>query len=68
MACRQATIVLIALGALPLSAHAKIAGNHGSNAYTIKGTFPQDKEAMLEKISWMRQHPEVIRPEGLRGF
>jgi radical SAM superfamily enzyme YgiQ (UPF0313 family) len=42
--------------------------NHGSNAYTIKGTFPQDKQAMLEKISWMRQHPEVVRPQGLRGF
>ncbi|HSG74128.1 MAG TPA: radical SAM protein [Nitrosopumilaceae archaeon] len=42
--------------------------NHGSNAYTIKGTFPQDKDAMLEKISWMRQHPEVTRPKGLRGF
>jgi len=42
--------------------------NHGSNAYTIKGTFPQDKEAMLEKIAWMRQHPEVVRPKGLRGF
>ena len=23
--------------------------NHGSNAYNIKGTFPQDKEEMLEK-------------------
>jgi len=42
--------------------------NHGSNAYTIKGTFPQDKGAMLEKISWMKQHPEVIRPKGLRSF
>ena len=42
--------------------------NHGSNAYTIKGIFPQDKDAMLEKISWMKQHPEVSRPEGLRGF
>ena len=42
--------------------------NHGSNAYTIKGTFPQDKESMLEKISWMRNHPEAIRPKGLRGF
>jgi len=31
-------------------------------------TFPQDKEAMLEKVAWMRQHPEVIRPKGLRGF
>ena len=42
--------------------------NHGSNAYTIKGTFPQDKESMLEKISWMKNHPEAIRPKGLRGF
>jgi radical SAM superfamily enzyme YgiQ (UPF0313 family) len=42
--------------------------NHGSNAYTIKGTFPQDKQMMLERISWMKQHPETVRPEGLRGF
>jgi len=42
--------------------------NHGSNAYMIKGTFPQDKDSMLEKISWMKEHPEVCRPEGLRGF
>lgn len=42
--------------------------NHGSNAYTIKGTFPQDKQMMLEKISWLKQHPETVRPQGLRGF
>lgn len=42
--------------------------NHGSNAYTIKGTLPQDKQAMLEKIDWMKQHPEIMRPQGLRGF
>jgi len=42
--------------------------NHGSNAYTIKGTFPQDKEEMLDKIKWMKQHPEIMRPQGLRGF
>jgi len=42
--------------------------NHGSNAYNIKGTFPQDKEDMLKKVSWMREHPEVVRPQGLRGF
>ena len=42
--------------------------NHGSNAYQIKGTFPQDKQSMVEKISWMKQHPETIRPQGLRGF
>lgn len=42
--------------------------NHGSNAYTIKGTFPQDKQKMLEQIKWMKEHPEVVRPQGLRGF
>jgi len=42
--------------------------NHGSNAYTIKGTFPQDKQKMLDNIRWMKEHPEVIRPQGLRGF
>jgi pyruvate-formate lyase-activating enzyme len=42
--------------------------NHGSNAYTIKGTFPQDKQDMLDKIDWMKQHPEMMRPQGLRGF
>ena len=42
--------------------------NHGSNAYNIAGTFPQDKDEMLEKIGWLNKHPENIRPEGLRGF
>jgi coproporphyrinogen III oxidase-like Fe-S oxidoreductase len=42
--------------------------NHGSNAYSISGTFPHDKKIMLEKISWMKTHPEVVRPKGLRGF
>ena len=42
--------------------------NHGSNAYNIKGTFPQDKNAMLERIAWMKQHTEAVRPKGLRGF
>jgi coproporphyrinogen III oxidase-like Fe-S oxidoreductase len=42
--------------------------NHGSNAYAIKGTFPQDKQNMLKQISYMRTHPEIARPKGLRGF
>ena len=42
--------------------------NHGSNAYTIKGTFPQDKQQMLDQIKWMKEHPEIVRPQGLRGF
>ena len=42
--------------------------NHGSNAYNVAGTFPEDKQSMLDKITWMKEHPEVVRPEGLRGF
>lgn len=42
--------------------------NHGSNAYPIGGTFPQDKGAMLERISYLREHPEMCRPAGFRGF
>ena len=42
--------------------------NHGSNAYPIGGTLPQDKELMLQKISYLREHPELCRPMGLRGF
>ncbi|HJW20363.1 MAG TPA: radical SAM protein [Candidatus Nitrosotalea sp.] len=42
--------------------------NHGSNAYPIGGTFPQDKQAMLDKISHLKAHPELCRPVGLRGF
>ena len=42
--------------------------NHGSNAYPIGGTFPQDKQSMLQKISHLRANPELCRPVGLRGF
>ena len=42
--------------------------NHGSNAYNIAGTFPHEKDAMLEKISWLKEHPENVRPEGFRAF
>ena len=42
--------------------------NHGSNAYTVKGTFPQDKQEMLDKVEWMKDHPEIVRPQGIRGF
>ena len=42
--------------------------NHGSNAYNIGGVFPDEKNTMLEKISWLKEHPENIRPEGFRAF
>ena len=42
--------------------------NHGSNAYNIGGTFPDEKKAILEKISWLKEHPENVRPKGFRAF
>jgi len=42
--------------------------NHGSNAYNKAGIFPHEKAAMLEKISWLIEHPENVRPEGFRAF
>ncbi len=42
--------------------------NHASNAYSIKGTLPIDKNDMIKKIIWMKKHPEISRPSGLRGF
>ena len=42
--------------------------NHGSNAYPIGGTFPEDKEKILEKIVYLKEHPELCRPIGFRGF
>lgn len=42
--------------------------NHGSNAYMIRGTLPQDKQAMLEQVAYSKQHPGTARPRGLRGF
>ena len=42
--------------------------NLGSNAYNIAGTFPDEKEMMLRKISWYKDHPEQIRPQGFRAF
>ena len=34
--------------------------NHGSNAYNIAGTFPDDKKEMLEKVGWLTKHPENV--------
>jgi len=42
--------------------------NHGSNAYPIGGTLPGDKNEILEKISYLKGHPELCRPQGFRGF
>jgi len=42
--------------------------NHGSNAYNIGGIFPDEKDEMLKKIVWLKEHPENVRPEGFRAF
>jgi len=42
--------------------------NHGSNAYPIGGTLPQDREELLSQINYRKHHPEIARPMGLRGF
>ena len=28
----------------------------------------EKEEVLLEKISWLKEHPENIRPEGFRAF
>ena len=42
--------------------------NHGSNAYSIGGIFPDEKDEMLKKIDWLKGHAENVRPEGFRSF
>ncbi|MDI1496099.1 MAG: radical SAM protein [Cenarchaeum symbiont of Oopsacas minuta] len=42
--------------------------NHGSNAFYVKGTFPAEKNSMLEQIAHMKKNPQLARPQGLRGF
>lgn len=42
--------------------------NHASNAYTLGGTLPQDKQNILNKISVLEEHPELARPKEVRRF
>ncbi len=42
--------------------------NHASNVYSIGGNLPQDKEKILEKISYLKDHPEILKPKVLRRF
>jgi len=42
--------------------------NHASNIYSISGTLPQDKNTILEKIRYLKFHPEKIKPKILRRF
>ena len=42
--------------------------NHASNVYSVGGTLPADKEKILEKITYLKQHPEILKPKVLRRF
>jgi hypothetical protein len=42
--------------------------NHASNVYSIGGNLPQDKEKILEKIRYLKDHPENLKPKVLRRF
>jgi radical SAM superfamily enzyme YgiQ (UPF0313 family) len=42
--------------------------NHASNVYSIGGTLPKDKPAILQKIGYLKEHPELLKPKTLRRF
>lgn len=42
--------------------------NHASNVYSIKGTLPYDKERIIELISQLKEHPDMLKPKLLRRF
>jgi radical SAM superfamily enzyme YgiQ (UPF0313 family) len=42
--------------------------NHASNVYSIGGTLPHDKNKILEKIKYLKEHQEILKPKILRRF
>ena len=42
--------------------------NHASNVYSIGGTLPDDKNKILEKIKYLKEHQEILKPKILRRF
>ncbi|WP_457591033.1 radical SAM protein [Geoglobus sp.] len=42
--------------------------NHASNYLPIRANLPEDKEEVLRLIDYAMDHPEVLRPEHLRGL
>jgi radical SAM superfamily enzyme YgiQ (UPF0313 family) len=42
--------------------------NHASNVYSVGGTLPQEKEKIIEKIRYLKNHPEILKPKVLRRF
>ncbi|MGN6821260.1 MAG: radical SAM protein, partial [Candidatus Nitrosocosmicus sp.] len=42
--------------------------NHASNVYSIGGTLPEDKNKILDKIQYLKDHQEILKPKILRRF
>lgn len=42
--------------------------NHASNVYSLGGTMPDDRDAILEKIRSLKSHTELLKPKFLRRF
>ncbi|MCS7130935.1 MAG: B12-binding domain-containing radical SAM protein [Archaeoglobaceae archaeon] len=42
--------------------------NHASNYLPIKGNMPEDKVKLLKAIEYALAHPELLKPEWLRGL
>ncbi len=42
--------------------------NHASNYLPIKGTLPEDKLRILKTIDYAIAHPQILKPEWLRGL
>lgn len=42
--------------------------NHASNYLPLKGTLPEDREKLLKAIDYAIAHPEVLKPEWMRGL
>lgn len=42
--------------------------NHASNVYSIGGNLPTDKHLLLEKVKYLKDHPEILKPKILRRF
>jgi len=42
--------------------------NHASNYLPLKGDLPEDKEKILRVIDYALTHPEILRPDHVRGL